>query len=175
MCGSGVGIIAPLTTTVVSGTTTSNCNYAVQPTIDNCPPAQMTTLATTTAVPTATATGASLTVPTTVSASCYPTVNVAGSTTYNPADITPAVSSFCSTLLFHSPLSSAHPLLAWIPSFESSLNLRAALQGPRSCEGYKDADECFRDMCEIMQQCPGLGGTASASCAGFLFRVAVID
>lgn len=177
LCGSGIGIIAPLTTTVVSGTTTSNCNYTVQPAVDNCPPAQMTTLATTTTtVPTATAANTALTLRATVSASCYPTVNVAEDPNYNFADITSAASTFCTRILAHSPLSSPTPLQAWnAPNDDSLLILRAALQGPRSCDGYKDADECFRDMCEIMQQCPGLGGIASASCAGFLFRVASIS
>ncbi len=169
-CGTGAGIIVPLTTTVVAGTTTSNCDYSVQPTIDNCPLAPMTTLATTT-VPTGIASSIPLSAPATISASCYPTVNVAVSPTYNPADVTPAASSFCSSVLSKSPLSSAQPVQAWVPGFDITLILGAGLQHPGSCEGYKDADECMRDMCEIMQQCPGLGGTVNAPCVNFMYKV----
>lgn len=38
LCNLPGGVVAPLTTTVISSTTTSNCAYTVQQTIDNCPP-----------------------------------------------------------------------------------------------------------------------------------------
>lgn len=29
----------------------------------------------------------------------------------------------------------------------------------------------MRDMCEIMQRCPGLGGTLNAPCVDFMYKV----
>lgn len=56
----------------------------------------------------------------------------------------------------------ALPSQAYNPTFDNSLFTKVILQGPNSCEGHNDEDECFRDMTEIMQQCPGLGSTAGA-------------
>ena len=159
----------PLTETVVPSTTTSNCNYLIQPTMNNCPGVPMTTLATTT-VPTATASSIALTAPATVSASCYPTAKIA-SRTYNPADVTPAANSFSSTVLRNAPLSAAQPVQNLVPGNDPALALRAGLQGPSSCNGYADEDGCMRDMLAIMQQCPKLGGIVSAPCAQFMYAV----
>lgn len=171
VCG---GVVAPLTETVVSSTTISNCNYLVAPTIDNCPnPGPMTTLATTT-VPNAPASSIPLTAAATVSASCYPTLRVSP-LTYNPADVTPNAASFCSTVLSNAPLSTAKPIEAIVPGDDLQLFLQAGLQGPSSCNGYgshdADEDECMRDMLAIMQQCPKYGGTFSAPCALFAYKV----
>lgn len=164
----------PLTETVVSSTTISNCNYLVAPTADNCPdPLPLTTMSTTTA-PNAPASSMSLTAAATVSASCYPSQNVA-SLTYNPADVTPGASSFCSSVLSKAPLSSAKPSEAWTPNADGGLILQAALLNLNSCNGYADVDVCMRDMLAIMQQCPQFGGTVNEPCAQFMYRVVSVS
>ena len=156
----------------MSSTTISNCNYLVAPTVDSCPDVPMTTMATTT-VPTATASGMPLTGAAIVSASCYPTANV-HSLTYNPADVTPGAKSFCSTVLSNAPLSTAQPVQRFAPGNDPALGMQAGLQGPSSCNDYADEDECMRDMLAIMQQCPKLGGTFSAPCALFMYKVITV-
>ena len=105
----------------------------------------------------------------TVSASCYPTNQI--SRGYNHADITPAASSFCSSVLRNAPLSSAKPSEAWVPNNDNALLLRAALLNLNSCNGYADEDVCMQDMLAIMQQCPELGGTVNEPCVQFMYAV----
>ena len=115
----------------------------------------------------------------TLSASCFPPFSVSSllSITFNPTQIGPAVSSFCSSVLVNAPLSTALPKQEWnwgpgVSQSENKLLFGAYLKKPSECEGYKDAAECASDMGQIAQQCPIYGGIAGATCATFKFRPA---
>ncbi|MCJ1280438.1 hypothetical protein MMC21_008266 [Puttea exsequens] len=111
-----------------------------------------------------------------LSASCY-SAGVAdySTVTYNPADITPAASSFCSGDLPIKPLSSELSSQAWVtPQQSPTLILNANLHGGSSYQGYKNEDECMMDMTGIMRHCPGLGGFAVAECMVFAYGVLTV-
>ncbi|KAK4694308.1 hypothetical protein P7C71_g3254, partial [Lecanoromycetidae sp. Uapishka_2] len=131
----------------------ANCDYAATPTG-------------TTGCPASTSTSPPVSSP--PSATCYSTA----SSTLNAADFSGSkgVSAFCSSVLVDSPLSSALSSQVWIPS---EVVLGAYLQGPASCQGYKDATECSNDMKEIVSQCPDYGGHLGAQCANFIVQPAV--
>lgn len=149
-CECSNGVLAPLLPAVVSGTTTSNCDYTTLPSIDNCPP------------------------PSTTKATCFSTVNQAPSLTYNAADITPAASSYCNSVLSHNPLGSASISNIWVYGKPTpSLLLEAVLQTPipNLCEPYKGLDDCQKGMESIFQQCPVRGGWLKASCVYLTYNV----
>ena len=52
ICPQGAGIIAPFLTATVSGSTTTNCAYTVQPTEDNCPAPPVTAVSSSSPAPT---------------------------------------------------------------------------------------------------------------------------
>lgn len=54
ICPQGAGVVAPFLTTTVSGSTTTNCAYTVQPTEDNCPAPPVTSVPSSSPTPTST-------------------------------------------------------------------------------------------------------------------------
>lgn len=150
ICGPDPTVVVPLRTTIVSGTTTSDCSYA-PPTTDNCPAA---------AAPA-------------VTAQCFPTTNLPTTATYNPADITPVASPFCNSVLVSVPLSAAAPTHVWL-SGSPTLLASASLIIPvaSSCSNFQIPAACETAMGAIMSQCPGQGGAMTESCAIFGYRIA---
>ncbi|KAF6237954.1 hypothetical protein HO173_004155 [Letharia columbiana] len=61
-CPSGGGVVVPPLTSVISGTTTTDCSYTTQPSIDSCPPAPLTSTTSSTTLTTSTTAAASPTV-----------------------------------------------------------------------------------------------------------------